>query len=71
VGRGDHAKSAFDFGAGRERIGIDVAHGSPTRCWYLDAAALDHRRGWMPTAGMPRIAPIPVIIPRLWLQPDG
>jgi hypothetical protein len=35
VGGGDHAKSAFDFRPGGERIGIDVAHGNPvlvSRC---------------------------------------
>jgi hypothetical protein len=63
VRRGHHAKGALDFRPCGERIGIDVAHGRPMRCWYLDAGALDHRWGWMPTAGMPRIAPIPVIIP--------
>src|SRR5882724_2135570 len=71
VGGGDHAKSAFDFRPGGEWIGIDVAHGNPMRCWYRDAGALDHRQSWMPTAGMPRIAPISVIIPRRRLQPDG
>ena len=62
MGRCDHAKCAFDFRPCGERIGVDFAHGSPIRCWSCDAGALDHRRGWMPTAGMPRIAPIPVII---------
>ena len=71
VRRGHDAEGAFDFRPGGERIGIDVAHGNPMRCWYRGAGALDHRRGWMPTAGMPRIAPIPVIIPRPWPQPDG
>ena len=69
--RSDHTKGAFDFRPCGERIGIDVAHGNPVRWWYCDAGALDHRRGWMPTAGMPRIAPISVIIPRRWPQPDG
>jgi hypothetical protein len=71
VRRGDDAESAFDFRAGGERIGIDVAHGNPMRCWYRGALALDHSSGWMPTAGMPRIAPIFVIIPRQRAQPDG
>ena len=63
-------KGAFDFGPGGERIGIDVAHGSPIPCWYRDAGALDHRRGWMPTGGMPRNGPIPVIMPGPRLRPD-
>ncbi len=71
VRRGDDAEGAFDFRAGGERIGIDVPHGRAIPCWYRYAGALDHRCGWMPTAGMPRIAPIFVIIPRLRSQPDG
>ena len=50
VGGGHDAKRAFDFRPGRERIGIDVAHRSPSFCIKRWRGALDHRVGLLPTA---------------------